>query len=140
MSEPLTETITGDGFAAGSLDSMGQGPGFRKIRKELDVKEMGVNAIVMPPGIASGTHWHDRQEEVYFVHSGELTFTLGENDEHEVTLGPGGVIRVDAQTQRSTSNKGTEDAVYIVFGAHGGYVGRDGNHREGEDRLSPITK
>lgn len=140
MSEPLTETITGDGFAAGSLDSMGQGPGFRKIRKELDVKEMGVNAIIMPPGIASGTHWHDRQEEVYFVHSGELTFTLGENDEHEVTLGPGGVIRVDAQTQRSTSNRGTEDAVYIVFGAQGGYVGRDGNHREGEDRLSPITK
>lgn len=140
MSEPLTETISGDGFAAGSLDSMGQGPGFRKIRKELDVKEMGVNAIIMPPGIASGTHWHDRQEEVYFIHSGQLTFTLGENDEHEVTLGPGGVIRVDAQTQRSTRNEGTEDAVYIVFGAEGGYVGRDGNHREGEDRLSPITK
>lgn len=130
--------ITGDGFAAGNLDAMGEGPGFRKVRALLDVKEMGVNAIVMPPGIASGTHWHERQEEVYFVHRGTLTFTLGENDEHSVTLGPGGVLRVDAATQRSIANTGGEEAVYVCFGAHGGYVGRDGMHREGEPRVRTI--
>ncbi|MBI4896770.1 MAG: cupin domain-containing protein [Actinobacteria bacterium] len=132
------EVLSGEGFAAGSIDGMGEGPGFRKIRKFLDVKEMGVNAIVIPPGIASGTHFHDRQEEVYFVHRGLMRFTLGQNDEHSVTLGPGGVLRVDAATPRSFENVGDEDAVYVCFGAHGGYVGRDGRLRDGDDRTSPI--
>ena len=35
------------------------GPGFRKVRKGLDVTAFGVNAIVMPPGIESGFHYHD---------------------------------------------------------------------------------
>lgn len=129
------DVISGEGFAAGNLDGMGEGPGFRKVRTALDVKQMGVNAIVLPAGIATGTHWHDRQEEVYFVHRGTLRFTLGENDEHSVTLGPGGVIRVDAPTQRSIANVGEDEAVYICFGAEGGYVGRDGRHREGEPRV-----
>lgn len=132
------EVIEGDGYAAVNLDALGDGPGFRKVRSSLGVKEMGVNAIVLPAGISTGTHWHERQEEVYFVHQGTLRFTLGENDEHVVTLGPGGVIRVDAQTQRSIANVGDGDAVYICFGAEGGYVGRDGHHREGEPRVRSI--
>ncbi|MBI5309963.1 MAG: cupin domain-containing protein [Actinobacteria bacterium] len=137
-SPETTEVVTGDGFAAGNLDAMGDGPGFRKIRSQLDVKEMGVNAVVIPPGIASGTHWHERQEEVYFVHRGTLRFALGENDEHSITLGPGGVLRVDAATPRSIANVGDEDAIYVCFGAHGGYVGRDGVHREGEPRVRAV--
>lgn len=137
-SPETTEVTAGDGFAAGNIDAMGEGPGFRKVRALLDVKELGVNAIVMPPGIASGTHWHERQEEVYFVHRGTLTFTLGENDEHSVTLGPGGVLRVDAATHRSIANTGDEEAVYVCVGAQGGYVGRDGMHREGEPRVRAI--
>ncbi|HEV7918924.1 MAG TPA: cupin domain-containing protein [Solirubrobacterales bacterium] len=138
MSDQVTEVITGEGYAAGSLDGMGDGPGFRKIRTELDIKELGMNAIVMPPGMASGTHWHDDQEEVYFVHQGTLRMTLGENDENQVTLGPGGVIRVDASTQRSVANPGDVDAVYVIVGAKGGYVGRDGHHREGQPRVTTI--
>lgn len=139
MTNTLAETIQGDGFAAGTLDSMGEGPGFRKIRGELGVQEMGVNAIVMPPKIGSGTHWHDRQEEVYFVHKGTLRFTMGENDEHEVVLGPGGVIRIDPSTHRSIANIGDDEATYICFGAEGGYVGRDGHHREGGPRVREVT-
>ncbi|MBJ7348573.1 MAG: hypothetical protein JHC87_08395, partial [Thermoleophilaceae bacterium] len=67
---PQVEVTTGPGFAAGSLDAMGEGPGFRKVRVALGVKEFGINAIVMPPGIGSGRHWHDQQEELYFVHKG----------------------------------------------------------------------
>ena len=129
------EIVEGDGFAAGTLDAMGEGYGFRKVRQALGVTEMGVNAIVLPPGLQTGTHWHERQEEVYFVHQGTLQWTLGENDEHAVTLGPGGMIRVDASTQRSIKNVGDGDAIYVIFGAEGGYVGRDGYHREGEDRI-----
>lgn len=132
------EVAEGEGFAAANIASLGDGPGFRKVRAELGVKEMGVNAIVLPAGIATGTHWHERQEEVYFVHEGTLRFTLGENDENTVTLGPGGVIRIDAPTQRSIANIGDGDATYICFGAEGGYVGRDGHHREGEPRVRSV--
>ena len=58
----MTETTTGDGWAVGSIDAIGDGPGFRKVRRELDVKAFGVNAVVMPPGYASGPHYHERQE------------------------------------------------------------------------------
>lgn len=138
MSEQQIDVIAGEGYAAGNLEGMGDGPGFRKIRAQLEVKEMGINAIVLPPGIASGAHWHERQEEVYFVHKGLAQWTLGQNDEHSVTLGPGGLLRVDAQTPRSVKNVGDEDAVYVIVGAQGGYVGRDGRIREGDPRVSPI--
>lgn len=135
MGTQQIDVTTGDGYAAGNLDGMGEGPGFRKIRALLEVKQLGINAIVLPPGIATGAHWHDRQEEVYFVHQGLMRWTLGENDEHSVTLGPGGLLRVDAQTPRSVKNVGDVDAVYVIVGAQGGYVGRDGHAREGDDSV-----
>ena len=68
----------GDGWAAAHLDDLGEGYGFRKIRAELDVTAFGMNAIVMPPGYWSSRHWHDRQQEVYFVHRGTVEFEFGE--------------------------------------------------------------
>ena len=121
----MTDTTTGDGWAVGSIDGMGSGPGFRKVRRELDVKAFGVNAVVMPPGYASGPHYHDRQEELYLVHRGTIEFTFG--DEDAVVLGPGGLARVDPATVRrfrNTSN--SEEAVYLCVGGADGYVGRDG--------------
>ena len=41
-------------------------------------------------------------------------------------LGPGGVARVDASTVRCVRNVGPEDAVLLIAGGAGGYVGRDG--------------
>src|SRR3954471_22610373 len=84
----MTETTTGDGWAVGSIDAMGDGPGFRKVRRELDVKAFGVNAVVMPPGYASGPHYHERQEELYLVHRGEIEFSFG--DEAPAASAPGG--------------------------------------------------
>jgi uncharacterized RmlC-like cupin family protein len=139
QSDAQSDVIVGDGYAAGNLDALGDGPGFRKIRKQLDVKQMGINAIVLPPGIETGAHFHDRQEEVYFVHKGLLRWALGEHDEHSVTLGPGGVLRVDPATPRSVKNVGDEDAVYVIVGAEGGYVGRDGRLREDDQRASPLN-
>ena len=130
----MDETVTGDGYAVGSLDSIGEGPGFRKIRKELGVSAFGINAIVMPPGIASGGHFHDEQEELYFVHQGQVEFEFGDGSKH--VLGPGGIARVDAATVRSTKNVGDTDAVYVIVGGKDGYVGRDGRMPEGEtDRI-----
>ena len=128
-----TDVVSGDGFAVGSLDGLGQGPGFRKVRRELDVKEFGVNAIVMPEGMSSGFHYHDRQEELYFVHSGEIEMEFGDGSKHR--LGPGGMARVDAATHRKVENVGSGEAVYVIVGAEGGYVGRDGNVPEGDERM-----
>ena len=128
----MTEITTGDGWAAGGIDAMGEGWGFRKVRKELGVTAFGVNAIVMPPGYSSGRHLHERQEELYFVHAGRIAFTLGDD---ELSLGPGDFVRVDPSTVRSLRNESPDtDAVYVCIGGAGGYVGRDGLLPEGEER------
>ncbi len=54
------------------------GPGFRKVRKGLGVTAFGVNAIVLPPGIETGFHYHDEQEELYFVHRGTIEMEFGD--------------------------------------------------------------
>ena len=51
---------------------MGDGYGFRKVRRALDVTAFGVNAVVMPAGYEGGWHYHDEQEELYFVHRGRM--------------------------------------------------------------------
>jgi mannose-6-phosphate isomerase-like protein (cupin superfamily) len=124
------EVIAGNGYAVGHIDSMGEGYGFRKIRRSLDVKAFGINAIVVPPGFESGGHYHDEQEETYFVHRGQIEMEFGDGSKH--VLGPGGLARVDASTVRRTRNVGDEDAVYVVAGGKDGYVGRDGQLPPGE--------
>ena len=130
MSES-SSVVEGEGYAVGSIDAIGDGYGFRKIRRELGVTAFGVNAIVMPPGYASGAHFHDEQEETYVVHRGRIEIAFGDGSRHE--LGPGGIARVDPSTPRSVTNVGDEDAVYLVVGGKDGYVGRDGRVPEGED-------
>ena len=135
--EAGSEPIEGDGYAIASLDGLGEGYGFRKVRRELGVTEFGVNAIVLPPGWETGGHYHERQQELYFVHSGELEFEFEDGAKH--TLGPGCFARVDAATVRAMRNHGPDDAVYVIVGAEGGYVGRDGKLPDGEHgRARPI--
>jgi len=43
---------TGDGYAVSSLDEIGEGYGFRKIRDAVGVTAFGINALVLPPGAA----------------------------------------------------------------------------------------
>jgi len=126
----------GDGFSLGTLDDMGDGPGFRKVRRELDVTAFGVNAIVLPPGYETGRHFHDEQQELYFLHRGRIEITL--NDDTTYTLGPGGLARVDAETIRKIKNVGDDECVYLVTGGKDGYVGRDGRLPDGEtSRVGP---
>jgi mannose-6-phosphate isomerase-like protein (cupin superfamily) len=129
----------GEGYAVGSLDDLGEAPGFRKVRKGLGVTAFGVNAIVMPPGIDSGFHYHDTQEELYFVHRGAIEMEFGDGSVH--ALGEGGMARVDAATVRKVRNVGDVDAVYLCAGGKDGYVGRDGRVPEGEEeRLLALHK
>jgi quercetin dioxygenase-like cupin family protein len=130
MADATGETVQGDGYAVATLDAIGEGYGFRKVRRALDVKEFGVNAIVVPAGFESGRHYHDEQEELYFVHRGTLEIEFGDGTAHR--LEPGSFARVDASTVRRMRNVGDGDAIYVIVGAKGGYVGRDGKLPEGE--------
>jgi quercetin dioxygenase-like cupin family protein len=129
MADPVRQTIDGDGYAVGHIDGLGEGPGFRKIRTGLGVTAFGINAIVMPGGYASGEHFHDRQEETYFVHRGTIAIEFGDGTEH--VLDEGGLARVDARTVRKVRNLGDDEAVYVCVGGADGYVGRDGRAPEG---------
>ena len=124
MAGEVRETIEGDGYAVSTLDALGEGPGFRKIRSALGVTAFGINAIVLPPGFVTRPHAHERQEETYFVHSGTIEMEFGDGSKH--VLGPGGLARVDAATVRRLRNVGEEEAVYVCAGGADGYVGRDG--------------
>jgi uncharacterized cupin superfamily protein len=128
--DQVSEPIEGEGYAVASLDGLGEGYGFRKIRRALDVKAFGANAIVLPPGFETGRHFHDEQEELYFVHAGTVEFEFGDGTRHR--LGPGGLARVSPATVRKIANVGDADAVYVIVGGKDGYVGRDGRLPEGE--------
>jgi uncharacterized cupin superfamily protein len=119
----MAETFEGDGYAVSSLDALGEGLGFRKIRMPLGITAFGANAIVIPPGYATNRHAHERQEELYFVHRGTIELELGDGERH--LLGEGGLARVDAATPRRLRNVGEVDATYVCVGGLDGYVGRD---------------
>ena len=128
----MSDVVQGEGYALAHLADLGEGPGFRKVRRELGVTAFGVNAIVYPPGLRPGLHAHERQEELYFVHDGEVEIEFGDGTTHR--LGPGGVARVDASTFRRVSNVGDGEATLLIVGGEGGYVGRDAYLAEGESR------
>jgi mannose-6-phosphate isomerase-like protein (cupin superfamily) len=123
------KVISGEGFAVGDLDALGEGYGFRKVRKGLGVTAFGVNAIVMPAGYETGSHYHDEQEELYFVHRGAIEMEFGDGSVHR--LDEGAFARVDAATMRKVRNVGDGEAVYLCAGGKDGYVGRDGRSSEG---------
>jgi mannose-6-phosphate isomerase-like protein (cupin superfamily) len=110
--------------AFGTIEELGSGYGFRKVRQALGVEAFGVNVIVMPPGYLGFHHYHDQQDELYFVHSGTARVEV---DGEDRLLGPGGMVHVASTTARRVSNGGAEDLVMVVVGASGGYVGRDGH-------------
>jgi mannose-6-phosphate isomerase-like protein (cupin superfamily) len=88
------------------------------------VTAFGVNAIVYPPGFEGFLHYHDEQDELYFVHSGTARVEVdGETRE----LGPGGLCHVASTTPRKVSNVGEDDLVLLVLGGKDGYVERDGH-------------
>lgn len=134
-SEPVSEVIAGDGYAVGNVDAIGDQYGFRKIRRELGVTAFGMNAIAMPAGYETGRHYHDEQEETYFVHRGTIEMEFGDGSRH--VLSPGGLARVDASTVRKIKNVGDTDALFVIVGGKDGYVGRDGRLPEGEERVRP---
>ena len=120
-----------------TLDDLGEGYGFRKVRKGMGVDAFGVNGVVYPPGQKGFLHYHDIQDELYFVHQGTARFEV---DGEVRELGPGGLCHVPSTTPRKVSNPGEDDLVLLVVGGKDGYVSRDGvlvnPEEDGERRAS----
>ena len=111
-------------YAFSSLEELGEGPGFRKVRAALGVTAFGINGLVLPPGHEGLHHFHDTQDELYFVHRGRVEVEVeGETR----VLGEGGLFHVTSTTPRKVSNPFDEDAVLLVVGGKDGYVERDGH-------------
>jgi mannose-6-phosphate isomerase-like protein (cupin superfamily) len=110
-------------YSYGSIEQMGDGV-FRKVRRELGITAFGANALVLTPGTVSRPHFHDDQDELYFVHRGRARFEV---DGDSFELEPGGVVHVESTTPRRFTSIGGEDLVVLVVGAKDGYVGRDGH-------------
>jgi mannose-6-phosphate isomerase-like protein (cupin superfamily) len=117
-------------YKIASLDELGDGYGFRKVRKALDITAFGVNGLVFPPNYEGPAHYHDEQDELYFVHRGIATFEF-DGEEHEV--GEGGLVHVESTTHRRVSNRTGDDLVLLIVGGKGGYVERDGQLVAPED-------
>ncbi len=116
-------------YSRSTIDELGKGV-FRKVRRELGITAFGVNAMVLPPQTGWFEHFHDRQDELYFVHRGTAGFEV-EGERFE--LGPGGVVHVESISPRRVWNAGAENLVLLVVGGTGGYVGRDGHMVDPED-------
>jgi mannose-6-phosphate isomerase-like protein (cupin superfamily) len=113
------------GHSFGTIEEPGEQPyGFRKVRRALGVTAFGVNAIVMPPRFEGFLHYHDLQDELYFVHAGTARVEV---EGEERLLGPGGLFHCESTTPRRVSNGGDDDLVLLVIGGSDGYVERDGH-------------
>ena len=111
-------------YAFSSIKELGEGYGFRKVRRALGVTAFGVNGIVFPPGYEGFLHYHELQDELYFVHRGRARVEVG-GEEREI--GEGALVHVEAATQRKVSNaSNSEELVLLVVGGKDGYVERDG--------------
>ena len=123
-------TVTvGEGYAVGSIDDLEQGYGFRKVRRGLGVTAFGVNALVRPPGYETKWHYHDLQEELYFVHQGSIEMQFGDGSSH--VLEEGSFARVDPATTRRIKILGPGETIYVCVGGKDGYVDHDGRTPEG---------
>ena len=100
-----------------------EGHFIRRLREALGVTAFGVNALVLPPGTEWLEHYHERQDELYFVHAGRAGFRVGGD---ELELGPGAMLHVESTTPRQVWNAGEDELVLLMIGGKEGYVGRDG--------------
>ena len=112
------------GYQVRSLDELGDGYGFRKVRGRSASPPSASTVSSSRPSYEGPNHYHDTQDELYFVHRGTATFSF-DGDEHEVRRGRPRPRRVD-DASRDHETAGEDDLVLFVVGGKDGYVERDG--------------
>ena len=119
-----------------SLDELGDGYGFRKVRGPLGITAFGVNAIVYPPGYEGFLHYHDKQDELYFVHSGKVVVEV--EGETASSARAASSTRVDDAAE--LSNPFEEDAIVFVVGGKEVRRARRASRRSGRPRAARLLR
>ena len=124
MSEPqiVEEVVEGVGYTVAPLDALGEGYGFRKIRRALGVEAFGVNALVLPPRYEAHPHFHDEQEELYFVHAGLIELEFGDGTVHPTFVSFGSVNVADTSSGQTITltNSGAVSATGLTYASSHG--------------------
>ena len=127
---------TGDGYAAGHIDALGEGYGFRKVRVAASAsRAFGANAIVLPPRYEAGAP---------LPRASRRSSTSSTRGDVEIEFGDGSVAsrsspaawRASTPTtvRRLRNVWPTRTRSIFVVGGKGGYVGRDGAPAAGRGR------
>lgn len=82
----------------------------------LDLQEMRPRLWRVEPGEKLSYHYHDEQEELFYVVEGTGQMLVGEDEEY-VEIPEGGFIKPGVRTPRSLRNDTDEDVVWLIVGA-----------------------
>jgi len=82
----------------------------------LDMDEMRPRLWRVGPGEKLSYHYHEEQEELFYVVSGTGQMLIGE-DKELVEIPEGGFIKPGVSTPRSLRNDTDEDVVWLIVGA-----------------------
>lgn len=111
------------GYSHTSIEELGDET-FRKVRRALGITAFGANVLVIPPDTVGRPHYHELQDELYFVHKGQAIFDF---PDERIEVGPGGLVHVEAATPRRLTNPGPGELIILAVGGKDGYVERDGH-------------
>lgn len=119
-SDAVAPILEADGWAiASSLDALGNGS-FRRVRQQLGITAFGMNVKVLAPGAVSKLHLHTQQQEVIFVHAGQIHVSFADGTSHEVDAG--GIVVIhpgEAHVVRATADDPT---ILLMMGGKDGVV------------------
>jgi uncharacterized cupin superfamily protein len=108
---------TGSGYPGKLADSM-QGRRQIAVGKAAGLTQFGANIVVLAPGaLSSLRHWHEEQDEILVVLSGDLTLV---DDHGETALSAGDVAAFPAGDANGHHivNKSGSDGTFFVVGTH----------------------
>lgn len=95
---------------------MGPASVIRPLTDALGLSDFAMNYYELEPGecFAYGFHAHEKQEEVFYVQAGTVTFETLEGD---VEVGAGGLIRFGPGEYQQGVNRGDDRVVALAMGA-----------------------
>ena len=84
--------------------------------ENLGLEEMRARLWRIEPGEKLSYHYHEEQEELFFVVRGTGQMLVG-TDEEYVEVPEGGFIKPELSTPRSLRNDTDEDVIWLIVGA-----------------------
>ena len=94
-----------------------EGRARKRLARAAGLTQYGVNICTLKPGAASSQrHWHENEDELVFVHEGEVTLC---EDDGETILKPGDAAawKAGVANGHCLINRSNRDAVFIEVGS-----------------------